>query len=122
MLGLEISFELLALIAASVGLGLLIKARSAGSIKPAIITLYLCIGLDVAETLTRRFLGVKATAESATIETVTVALTATALYYAIRSRKEGPAGRLGLAIICMVWTVTIFALELFLGLILSYFR
>ncbi|MFQ5956992.1 MAG: hypothetical protein ACE5KK_04395 [Candidatus Brocadiales bacterium] len=122
---MEFVFELLALIAASIALGLLIRARSVESLRPAIITLYVCIGLDVAETITRRFLDIKATGESATIETVTIALSATALYYAIRSRKEikeKSANRLGLAIMCMVWAVTIFALELMLGLILSYFQ
>lgn len=118
----EIAFELLALIAASVALTLLIKARRGSPFKPAIVTLYVCIGIDVTETITRRFLGIRATGESAAIETVTVALTATAIYYAARARKERSANRLGLAIMCMVWAVTIFGLELTLGFILSHFQ
>ncbi len=122
MQGLETGFEILALITASVALVLLGRARSTKSVRPAIITLYLCIGIDVAETLSRRFLGIRASAESATIETVTVALSVTALYYAIRFKKTGAADRLGLAITCMVWAVTIFGLELMLGFILSFFQ
>lgn len=127
---MEIAFELLSLVTASVALALLLSARGARSIQPAIVTLYICIGFNVAETLTRRFMRIKATAESATIETVTIALAATALYYAIRTKRErnkstsGQApnraaqGRLGIAVTCMVWAVTLFALELLLGFIL----
>lgn len=118
---MEIYFEILSLVTASVALALLLSARAGRSIKPAIVTLYLCIGFNVAETATRRFLRIKATAESATLETVTIALAATALYYAIRSKRvanRSASGGLGLAIICMVWAVTIFALELLLGSIL----
>ncbi len=119
---METVLELLALIAASVALGLLVKARSTRSVRPAVITLYLCIGLDVTETITRRFIGIKATAESATVETVTIALTVTALYYTVRSGRAEAANLLGIAITCMVWAVTIFALELLLGFILGYFQ
>lgn len=122
MQSIEIAFELLALIAASVALGLLIRAKRASSLQPAIITLYVCIGIDVTETITRRFLSIRATGESAAIETVTVALTATALYYTTCARKERSANRLAFAIMCMVWSVTIFGLELMLGFILSYFQ
>ncbi|MDI6759994.1 MAG: hypothetical protein QMD05_04140 [Candidatus Brocadiaceae bacterium] len=118
---MEIAFELLSLVTASVALVLLLSARGGRSIQPAVVTLYICIGFNVAETLTRRFLRIKATAESATIETVTIALVATALCYAIRAKREKnkPApGGLGLAIMCMVWAVTMFALELSLGFIL----
>ncbi len=119
---MEIIFELLSLVTASVALILLVRARSTGSIKPAVITLYICIGLNIAEILARRlYLKVKATAESATIETVTVALAATALGYAISSKKRGnksSSGGLGIAITCMIWAVTLFALELLLGFIL----
>ncbi|MFN3466643.1 MAG: hypothetical protein ACK4WF_02965 [Candidatus Brocadiales bacterium] len=131
---MEIAFELLSLVTASVALALLLAARDAArSLQPAIVTLYVCIGFNVAETLTRRFMRIKATAESATIETVTIALVATALYYAIRTKRErnksapGQAPnppradsgkRLGIAVTCMVWAVTLFALELLLGFIL----
>jgi hypothetical protein len=118
---MEIAFELLSLATAAVALILLLGGRAGRSLKPAIVTLYLCIGFNVAETITRRFLKIQATAESATIETVTIALAVTALYYALRSKKtanRSNPGGLGIAITCMVWAVTIFALELFLGFIL----
>lgn len=115
---MEIAFELLSLVTASVALVLLLSARDARSIQPAVVTLYICIGFNVAEMLTRRFLRIKATAESATIETVTIALVATALCYAIRTKREANRKSVGLAIMCMVWAVTIFALELSLGFIL----
>lgn len=119
---LEIALEVLSLITASIALVLLIRARTARSFRPTIILLYLCIGFNAAETITRRFLRIKATAESATIETVTLALIVTALVYTLRARRRGTEGKLSPAIMCMVWAVTIFALELLLGFILSYYK
>jgi EamA domain-containing membrane protein RarD len=115
---MEIAFEAFSLITATIALALLAGTR----LRPAIVTLYICIGFNVVEILVRRtYLKVKATAESATIETVTVALVATALFYALRSRREAnrsTSASLSLARICTVWAVTIFALELLLGFIL----
>ncbi|HHT9120777.1 MAG TPA: hypothetical protein ACFYD3_09605 [Candidatus Hypogeohydataceae bacterium YC41] len=119
---MEIAFEALSLVTGITALVFLLIAKSGKSIQPAIVTLYLCIGFNVAEIVTRRFLKLQITAKSATLDTVTVAMAVTALCYVMRSRKRvnksAPSG-LGFAILCNVWIVTIFALELILRFVLG---
>ncbi len=116
----ETSIEVALLITAVLALCLLLIARGGRAGVVAIITLYICIGLNLAEILLRRYMRMQSTVESATLETVTIVIVATALYYSVRSRKEGnkASGKLGFAILCMVWAVVIFGLEVLLGFIL----
>ena len=121
MLGLDLGLEGLLLVVSSIALVFIVKARRTliiSTLNRGIFFLSFVIFLEIVENVVGLYVGFRREADTITLETVTIAITVTALYYAASAKKERARESLGIATICTVWVVMACALEIFLGLIL----
>ena len=121
MLWLDLALEGLLLVVSSIALVFIVKAKRTliiRSLNRGIFFLSFNIFLEIVENVVGISMGFRREADTITLETVTIAITVTALYYAASAKKERARESLGIATICAVWVVMACALEIFLGLIL----
>lgn len=120
----DLLFDFVQLAIACLVLIHLTKAKntlSTGLIKRGILLLYLIIIMEIAEnTVEHGVLGESfGDEDDITLEVLLMALAATATYYCTKVRRLRTAEPLGTAIICTVWLVTAYTLELSLGLLMD---
>lgn len=121
MQAVDLSLEGVFLVTSSLALVFVARSRKALTLKAvgrARLFLFLVIFVSVVESGAGIFLGFRRHADTITLEVVTLALACTAFYYAGRAKSGRPRENLGVAVVCMVWTVMAAALELALGALL----
>lgn len=121
MPALDFGLEGLLLVVSSIALVFIVKAKRTLIIRTlnrGIFFLSFVIFLEIVENAAGISMGFRREADTLTLETVTLAITVTALYYAVSSKRERARESLGIATICAVWVVMACALEILLGLIL----
>ena len=122
MLALNTGLEASILIIGVVSLIFLGRARSALTLKAvnrARFFLSLLMGVLIIENGFGIYFGFRRQADTITLEILTLALAGTAIYYSGRAREERPRENLGVAVVCMVWTVMASSFEVILGLVMG---
>lgn len=120
MLALDLALEGIFLVLSSVALVFVARARKILTLKAvgrARLFLFFVIIMCLIEDGVGLYLGFRLHSDTITLETVILALVCTAFYYSGRAKSERPRENLGVAVVCMVWTVMGAVLELGLGLI-----
>lgn len=121
MLALDLLMEGTLLLAATLSLIFLSRARKALTLKSvgrARFFLLLFMGLILVENGLGIYFGFRREHDTITLETLTLALAGTAIFYSGKARHERPRENLGVAVVCIVWTVMSNALEVILGFFL----
>ncbi|MFQ5863166.1 MAG: hypothetical protein ACE5IC_10710 [Candidatus Brocadiales bacterium] len=121
MLALDFVLEGVILVLSSLALLFVARSRNALTLKAvgrARLFLFFVILVALIENGVGIFLGFRRETDTITLEAVTLALTCTAFYYSGRAKTERPRENLGVAVVCMVWTVMASVFELGLGFIL----
>jgi hypothetical protein len=95
------------------------KALTLKTVNRARFFLLLLVAMIIVENGLGIYFGFRRAPDTITMETLVLALVGTALFYSGKARNERPRENLGVAVVCMVWTVTATALELILGLFLK---
>ncbi len=122
MLALNAGLEASILFIGVVSLIFLGRARSALTLKAvnrARFFLSLLMGVLIMENGFGIYFGFRRQADTITLEILTLALAGTAIYYSGRAREERPRENLGVAVVCMVWTVMASSFEVILGLVMG---
>ena len=122
MLALNTGLEGIILIIGVVSLIFLGRARRALTLKAvnrARFFLLLLMGVIIIENGLGIYFGFRRQADTITLEILTLALAGTAIYYSGRAREERPRENLGVAVICLVWTVMASSFEVILGLVMG---
>ncbi len=122
MLALNTGLEGSILIIGVVSLIFLGRARSALTLKAvnrARFFLLLLMGVIIIENGLGIYFGFRRQPDTITLEILTLALAGTAIYYSGRAREERPRENLGVAVVCMVWTVMASSFEVILGLVMG---
>ena len=91
MLGLDLGLEGLLLVVSSIALVFIVKARRTliiSTLNRGIFFLSFVIFLEIVENVVGLYVGFRREADTITLETVTIAITVTALYYAASAKKE----------------------------------
>jgi hypothetical protein len=122
LLALNAGLEASILFIGVVSLIFLGRARSALTLKAvnrARFFLSLLMGVLIIENGFGIYFGFRRQADTITLEILTLALAGTAIYYSGRAREERPRENLGVAVVCMVWTVMASSFEVILGLVMG---
>ncbi|MCP4364079.1 MAG: hypothetical protein GY800_02100 [Planctomycetes bacterium] len=122
MLALNTGLEGIILIIGVVSLIFLGRARKALTLKAvnrARFFLLLLMGVIIIENGLGIYFGFRRQPDTITLEILTLALAGTAIYYSGSARQERPRENLGVAVVCMVWTVMASSFEVILGLALG---
>ncbi len=122
MLALNTGLEGIILMIGVVSLIFLGRARRALTLKAvnrARFFLLLLMGVIIIENGLGIYFGFRRQADTITLEILTLALAGTAIYYSGRAREERPRENLGVAVICLVWTVMASSFEVILGLVMG---
>ncbi len=122
MLALNTGLEGSILIIGVVSLIFLGRARKALTLKAvnrARFFLLLLMGVIIIENGLGIYFGFRRQADTITLEILTLALAGTAIFYSGCARQERPRENLGVAVVCMVWTVMAASFEVILGLALG---
>jgi hypothetical protein len=122
LLALNTGLEGSILMISAVSLIFLGRARRALTLKAvnrARFFLLLLMGVIIIENGLGIYFGFRRQADTITLEILTLALAGTAIFYSGRAREERPRENLGVAVVCMVWTVMASSFEVILGLALG---
>ena len=122
MVALDFGMEGALFVVAILSLVFLTRSRKALTLKAvnrARFFLLLLVAMIIVENGLGIYFGFRRAPDTITMETLVLALVGTALFYSGKARNERPRENLGVAVVCMVWTVTATALELILGLFLK---
>lgn len=122
MVALDFGMEGALCIVAILSLVFLTRSRKALTLKAvnrARFFLLLLVAMIIVENGLGIYFGFRRHHDTITLETLVLALVGTALFYSGKARNERPRENLGVAVVCMVWTVMATALELILGLFLK---
>jgi hypothetical protein len=95
------------------------RALTLKAVNRARFFLLLLMGVIIIENGLGIYFGFRRQADTITLEILTLALAGTAIYYSGRAREERPRENLGVAVICMVWTVMASSFEVILGLVMG---
>ncbi len=122
----DLLFDFSQLTIACLVLRYLVKAKHAlgpDLINRGILFLYLIIAMEVIENTIEIgvFGGSLGDEDDITLEVLLVALAVSATYYATKVKRVKSPEPLGVAILCVVWLVTAYSLESFIGLMLDMF-
>ncbi len=118
MLALNTGLEGVILLFGVVSLVFLGRARKSLTLKVvnrARFFLLLLMGVIIIENGLGIYFGFRRQADTITLEALTLALVGTAIFYSGKAREERPRENLGVAVVCMVWTVMATAVEVILG-------
>ena len=121
MVALDLLLEGVLLAASTLSLIFLSRSRKALTLKSvsrARFFLLLLMALILVENGLGIYFGFRREHDTITLETLTLALTGTAIFYSGKARHERPRENLGVAVVCMVWTVMSNTLEVILGFFL----
>ncbi len=119
MLALNTGLEGIILLIGVVSLIFLGRARKSLTLKVvnrARFFLLLLMGVIIVENTLGIYFGFRRQADTITLEVLTLALVGTAIFYSGKARQERPRENLGVAVVCMVWTVMATFIEVILGL------
>lgn len=120
-----IILHVLLLVTACTVLVFLIKASSTlklTTLNRGILLLYLLIALEIAHDVIEFFVTKEGVDyDLITLKALTLALVATAIYYATKVKRTKSTEPMGAAIICTVWVVVAHTIGLFSGLLARVF-
>lgn len=121
----DVILHVLLLVTACTVLVFLIKASSTlklTTLNRGILLLYLLIALEIAHDAIAFFVTKEGVDDDLiTLKALTLALAATAIYYATKVKRTKSTEPIGAAIICTVWLVVAYTMGLFLGLLARIF-
>lgn len=121
MLALDLSVEGIFLGVSILALVFLARSRKTLTLKAvgrARFFLLLLLALIIVENGLGIYFGFRRHPDTITLEILTLALTGTAIFYSGKARHERPRENLGVAVICIVWTLMASVFELILGFFL----
>lgn len=124
MVILDSALDFAALIIASLALGFLLKAKNTPKmhlLRRGTLFLWLIVILEVLEDVVEiPLFGFAATLDdedAIALEILTLCLAGTALYYVSKVKEEKTLKFLDFSILCSIWLVVAYALEVILGLV-----